>query len=152
MHLSKILLTLILTICATQSAFSQQVKNIAVKNTVIDTKVATTQKLKVVLDKIALVNSDAEFEKNISLEQMNSLIKSYFSSLNLLENTKNVNQIILNIDFNKKDQSFNIQTKTPIATEDAPVYQKVYDSLKSIKKPDVKDDLKIMIYGHTQIN
>ena len=105
MHLSKILLTLILTICATQSAFSQQVKNIAVKNTVIDTKVATTQKLKVVLDKIALVNSDAEFEKNISLEQMNSLIKSYFSSLNLLENTKNVNQIILNIDFNKKDQS-----------------------------------------------
>lgn len=133
-----------------QQSFASTAKPIDTK---IEKKVEnkTIALSKITLTKIALVNPENEFERNISVEQFNALLKNYINSLNILTELKSNNDLQLEITFEKDSQSFNIQTTKPITKEETATYQKVYASLKSIKKPEVKEKLKLIIFAHSQI-
>lgn len=105
---------------------------------------------KVVIDKLELVNQESEFTRNIPYNTITNLIKSYVNSINILSEAKQLNQITLEITYTPNNQSFNMNTKTPVSNDDYPVYQKVFSSLQSISKPDVKETLTLMIFAHTE--
>lgn len=107
-----------------------------------------TQEKKIVVDKIALVQKEDLFEKNISIQEMNKNIQSYISILQ--KNLVNVkpNIYVLEVAYTVKDQTFKLQTKTPVTKEEQPTYNKIYEELKKLKKQTVKENLNIILYLH----
>ena len=142
--MSKLLLAILTTLTIIPMGFAETIKtNVTTSNTLS----SPIKKYEVFFDKITYENQ-ADFEKNIPIEKMNSLVNSYANSLKLLTASSQINWIRIEVILDKNSQSFSVQTKNSILPTEKDLYQQVTNSLNKIEKPQVNTKLKFFIFAH----